>query len=176
MAKKQIEVIDMDGKKTVAKKTSFVTNTKRVFAVVSILWIIFIAWFPLYVKNTYSGPIKKSMVVSVFFDLQRNIVKQYEALLGGIKKSINLEKPIGVAIEKVKIVENYKEDANILAKDKNKRIKRLLKRLKIKFLFFLLLIFYFYLYFGIMLLVFVVYIEICKYIYLKILYLVLLFL
>ncbi len=105
MPKKQIEVIEMDGKKTVAKKTSVITTTKRIFAIVSVLWIVFIAWFPLYVKNHYAGPIKKSMVVSMFFDLQRNIVKQYESLLAGIKKSINLEKPIGVAIEKVKIVE-----------------------------------------------------------------------
>ena len=77
MVKKQIEVIDMGGKKTVAKKTSIITTTKRVFAIVSVLWIIFIAWFPLYVKNHYSGPIKKSIVVSMFFDLQRNIAKQY---------------------------------------------------------------------------------------------------
>ena len=77
MAKKQIEVIDMGDKKTVAKKTSVITTTKRIFAIVSVLWIIFIIWFPLHVKNHYAGPIKKSMVVSVFFDLQRNIVKQY---------------------------------------------------------------------------------------------------
>ena len=127
MEKKQIEVIDMDGKKTVAKKTSFITNTKRVFAVVSILWIVFIAWFPLYVKNTYSGPIKKSMVVSMFFDLQRNIVKQYEALLDGIKKSINLEKPIGVAIEKVKIVEKQVDkvtNTTAKAKEQTNKVKQ----------------------------------------------------
>ena len=105
MPKKQIEVIDMGGKKTVAKKTSVITTTKRVFAIVSVLWIVFIAWFPLYVKNHYAGPIKKSMVVSMFFDLQRNIQEQYQKLLNGIKGAINLEKPIGVAIEKVKIVE-----------------------------------------------------------------------
>ena len=106
MKKKEIEVIDRGGAKTVAKKTSLITRTKRIFAIVSVLWIVFIAWFPLYVKNTYSGPIKKSMVVSMFFDLQRNIVKQYEKLLAGIKDAINLEKPVGIAIEKVKIVQD----------------------------------------------------------------------
>lgn len=106
MPKKQIEVIDMHGAKTVAKKQSVITWTKRIFAIVSILWIIFIAWFPLYVKKTYAGPIKKSMVVSMFFDLQRNIAAQYEKMLAGIKDAINLDKPIGIAIEKVKIAEN----------------------------------------------------------------------
>ncbi len=106
MKKKEIEVIDRGGAKTVAKKTSLITRTKRIFAIVSVIWLVFIAWFPLYVKNTYAGPIKKSMVVSMFFDLQRNMVKQYEKLLAGIKDAINLEKPVGIAIEKVKIVEN----------------------------------------------------------------------
>ncbi|MBR5904243.1 MAG: hypothetical protein IKZ49_01765 [Alphaproteobacteria bacterium] len=127
MVKKQIEVIDMGGKKTVAKKTSIITTTKRVFAIVSVLWIIFIAWFPLYVKNHYSGPIKKSIVVSMFFDLQRNIAKQYENLLNGIKKSINLEKPIGVAIEKVKIVEGKVEkvtDTTAKAKQQTNKVKQ----------------------------------------------------
>lgn len=105
MAKKEIEVIDRGGAKTVAKKTSVITHAKRVFLIVSIIWLAFVAWFPLYVKSHYAGPIKKSIVVSMFFDLQRNIVEQYEKLLGGIKNAINLEKPVGIAIEKVKIVE-----------------------------------------------------------------------
>lgn len=105
MAKKEIEVIDRGGAKTVAKKTSVVTHAKRVFIIVSVIWLAFVAWFPLYVKSHYAGPIKKSIVVSMFFDLQRNIVEQYEKLLGGIKNAINLEKPVGIAIEKVKIVE-----------------------------------------------------------------------
>lgn len=96
----------MHGAKTVAKKQSVITWTKRIFAIASVLWIVFIAWFPLYVKKTYAGPIKKSMVVSMFFDLQRNIAEQYERMLRGIKDAINLDKPIGVAIEKVKIAEN----------------------------------------------------------------------
>lgn len=105
MVKKKIEVIDRGGAKTVAKKTSVVTHAKRVFIIVSVIWLAFVAWFPLYVKSHYAGPIKKSIVVSMFFDLQRNIVEQYEKLLGGIKNAINLEKPVGIAIEKVKIVE-----------------------------------------------------------------------
>ena len=76
MAKKQIEVIDMDGKKTVAKKASVVKTTKTVFMILSVIWIVFLVWFPLHVKNNYAEPIKKSMVVSMFFDLQRNIQKQ----------------------------------------------------------------------------------------------------
>ena len=127
MARKQIEVIDRGGAKTVAKKTSVITMTKRVFAIVSVIWIVFIAWFPLYVKNHYAGPIKKSMVVSLFFDLQRNIAEQYEKLLAGIKDSINLEKPIGVAIEKVKIVENQVgkvTDTTAKAKEQTNKVKQ----------------------------------------------------
>ena len=106
MAKKQIEVVERDGAKTVAKKTSYITWVKRVFAVVSVVWIALVVWTPLHIKNTYSGPIKKSIVVSMFFDLQRNIATQYENLLDGIKKSINLEKPVSFAIDKVKVAEN----------------------------------------------------------------------
>jgi len=126
MAKKQIEVIDMHGAKTVAKKTSVITWTKRVFWISSVLWIAFIAWFPLHVKNTYAQPIKKSMVVSMFFDLQRNIVEQYERLLKGIKDSINLEKPIGIALEKVKVVEsgvNKVTDTTAKAKEQTNKVK-----------------------------------------------------
>ena len=131
MAKKQIEVIDRGGAKTVAKKTSVITMTKRTFAVVSIIWLIFVAWFPLHVKNTYSGPIKKSMVVSVFFDLQRNIVEQYERLLDGIKDAINLEKPVGIAIEKVKLVEKQVDkvtDTTAKAKEQTNKVKNETKK------------------------------------------------
>ncbi len=127
MAKKQIEVIDMGGQKTVAKKTSVITTTKRVFAIVSVIWLIFVAWFPLHVKNHYAGPIKKSMVVSMFFDLQRNIQEQYQKLLDGIKDSINLEKPVAVAIEKVKIVEggvNKVTDTTAKAKAQTNKVKQ----------------------------------------------------
>lgn len=105
MKKKEIEVIDMHGAKTVAKKTSYITWTKRVFAIVSVLWLTFAFWAPLHIKNTYAAPIKKSIVVSMFFDLQRNIVEQYEKLLDGIKKSIDLEKPVSMAIDQVKVAE-----------------------------------------------------------------------
>ncbi len=127
MAKKQIEVIDMGGAKTVAKKTSVITTTKRIFAVISIIWIAFVAWYPLHIKNTYSGPIKKSMVVSMFFDLQRNIQEQYQKLLNGIKGAINLEKPIGIAIEKVKIVESGVDkvtDTTAKAKQQTNKVKQ----------------------------------------------------
>ena len=131
MVKKQIEVIDMGGQKTVAKKTSVITTTKRIFAIVSIVWLIFVAWFPLHVKNHYAGPIKKSMVVSMFFDLQRNIQEQYQKLLNGIKDAINLEKPIGVAIEKVKIVEsgvNKVTDTTAKAKEQTNKVKQETKK------------------------------------------------
>ena len=106
MAKKQVAVIDMGGAKTVKKKQSVVTWTKRTFTIVTIVWLALVAWFPLHVKNTYSQPIKKSIVVSMFFDLQKGIVKQYEALLAGVADSINLEKPIAAAIKGVKMVDN----------------------------------------------------------------------
>ena len=128
MAKKtkEVEVIDMHGAKTVAKKTSVVTHAKRIFLIVTVIWLAFVVWFPLHVKARYSGPIKKSIVVSMFFDLQRNIVEQYEKLLAGIKNSIDLEKPIGIAIEKVKIVEAQVDkvtDATAKAKDTTARAK-----------------------------------------------------
>ena len=104
-AKKQVEVIDMGGAKTVAKKASVVTWTKRVFTVFTVIWLVLLVWAPLHVKNTYSGPIKKSIVVSMFFDLQRGIVNQYQALLSGVAGAINLDKPIAVAIDKVKMAE-----------------------------------------------------------------------
>ena len=106
MAKKQVAVIDMGGAKTVAKKASVVTWTKRTFAIITVLWLSLVVCVPLYVKNTYSQPIKKSIVVSMFFDLQRGIVKQYEALLKGVADSINLEKPIAAAIKGVKMVDS----------------------------------------------------------------------
>ena len=104
--KKEVEVIDQGGAKTVKKKQSVVTRIKIIFAVVSLIWIALVIAAPLYVKNTYSQPIKKSIVVSMFFDLQRNIVEQYEKLLDGIKDAINLEKPVAFAVDKVRMVED----------------------------------------------------------------------
>ncbi len=125
MAKKQIEVIERNGAKTVAKKASFVTWTKRTFAIVTVVWLALVAWFPLHVKNTYSQPIKKSIVVSMFFDLQKGIVKQYEALLKGVADSINLEKPIAAAIDAVKMAEGVIDkatDATAKAKEKTAQV------------------------------------------------------
>lgn len=102
--KKEVEVIDMGGAKTVKKKKSFITRVKMIFAIVSIIWIALVISVPLWVKNTYSQPIKKSIVVSMFFDLQRNIVEQYEKLLDGIKDAINLEEPVAFAVDKVRMV------------------------------------------------------------------------
>ena len=102
--KKEVEVIDMGGAKTVKKKKSFITRVKMIFAIVSIIWIALVISVPLWVKNTYSQPIKKSIVVSMFFDLQRTIVEQYEKLLDGIKDAINLEEPVAFAVDKVRMV------------------------------------------------------------------------
>ena len=127
MAKKEIEVIDHGGAKTVAKKASVITHAKRIYLTVSIIWLAFVGWAPLYVKSHYAGPIKKSIVVSMFFDLQRNIVEQYEKLLAGIKDAINLEKPVGVAIQKVKMVESQVEkvtDTTAKAKEQTARAKQ----------------------------------------------------
>ena len=132
MPKKQIEVIDMGGQKTVAKKQSVVTITKRTFAIASVIWIALVAWLPLHIKDHYAGPIKKSMVVSMFFDLQRSIQEQYQKLLNGIKDSINLEKPIGVAIEKVKIVEGGVKtvtDTTAKAKQQTNKVKQETKKI-----------------------------------------------
>ena len=104
--KKQIEVIDMGGAKTVAKKKSLVRGVKTTFSVITVIWFALLIWAPLHIKNTYSEPIKKSIVVSMFFDLQQGIVKQYEALLDGVANAINLEKPIAAAIDKVKMAES----------------------------------------------------------------------
>lgn len=103
--KKEIEVIDRGGAKTVAKKKSFVTRVKTTFAVFSVIWIALVIWYPLHVKHMYSDSIKQSTVVAIFYDLQRNIADSYEKMLNGVKKSINLERPIAQVIDKVKVVE-----------------------------------------------------------------------
>ena len=102
--KKEVEVIDMGGAKTVKKKKSFITRVKVIFMIISIIWVALGLSVPLWVKNTCSQPIKKSIVVSMFFDLQRNIVEQYEKLLDGIKDAINLEEPVAFAVDKVRMV------------------------------------------------------------------------
>lgn len=114
-AKKEVEVIDMGGAKTVAKKKSLVRGVKLTISLITVVWFAILIWAPLYVKNTYSEPIKKSIVVSMFFDLQRGIVKQYEALLDGVAKSVNLEKPIAKAVDAVKVVEKNVEKVSVAA-------------------------------------------------------------
>lgn len=104
--KKEIEVIDMGGAKTVAKKTAFITRVKVAFAVFSVIWIALVVWYPLHIRDKYATSIKQSTVVSIFYDLQRNVADQYTKMLQEIKKSINLEKPIGQVIDKVKMAEN----------------------------------------------------------------------
>jgi hypothetical protein len=103
MEKKEAKYIERDGEKFVQKKKSWVVMVKSTFLGLTIIWLAASAWFPLHVKNTYSEPIKKSIVVSMFFDMQQGIADQYSKLMDGIKKSINLEKPINAAIAKVKL-------------------------------------------------------------------------
>ncbi|MDR0319685.1 MAG: hypothetical protein LBH81_03015 [Rickettsiales bacterium] len=103
--KEQIEVIDRGGAKTVEKKRSFVVKVRIAYAVFAVVWIALFAAAPLIVKAKYSEPIKKSIVVGMFFDMQRQISKQYEAMLAMIKKNVNLEKPINAAIEKMKVAD-----------------------------------------------------------------------
>ena len=102
--KKEVEVIEQNGAKTVKKKKSFVTRVKIIFAVVSVIWIAAVIAVPLVVKNKYSEPIKKSIVVSMFYDLQRGLVDQYQQLLAGVADAIDLEKPVAFAVDKVRMV------------------------------------------------------------------------
>ena len=122
--KKEVAVIDMGGAKTVAKKTAFVTRVKIIFAIISVLWLAFVVWFPLHVRDKYANSIKQSTVVAVFYDLQRNIADEYEKMLKGIKKSINLEKPIGEVIDKVQMAEKQVDKVtDTTAKAKNTTAK-----------------------------------------------------
>ncbi len=106
MAKKMVAVTEhAPGTKFVQKKTSVITRAKWIFAIVSIIWLAIVAVTPLWVKDHYGNQIKKSIVVSMFFDLQRNIQEQYARLLDGIKDSIDLSKPIGVAVDHVKMAQ-----------------------------------------------------------------------
>ncbi|MDR3208964.1 MAG: hypothetical protein LBT45_03920 [Rickettsiales bacterium] len=99
---KEAKFTERGGEKYIAKKSSWVKKVKIAFLSFTAVWLALAAWFPLHVKNTYSEPIKKSIVVSMFFDLQQGIAEQYSKLMDGIKKSINLEKPVNAAIAKVK--------------------------------------------------------------------------
>lgn len=109
---KEVEVIDMGGAKSVKRKKSWTRTVNITFAVISVVWLALVAWAPLHVKNKYSAPIKKSIVVSMFFDMQRYMQDQYEKLLKGIAKNIDLSKPVGYAIDKVKLAEKPLEQVN----------------------------------------------------------------
>lgn len=125
---KEVEVIDMQGAKTVKRKSSWVKRVWLIFAIISILWLSFIAWAPFYVRNHYGQPIKKSIVVSMFFDLQRYMQEQYAHLLKGVAGSINIKKPIAVAIEKVKLAEKpiaKAESASAKAKKTTNKVSKL---------------------------------------------------
>ena len=102
---KEVAVINMDGAKLVKRKVSWIRWVNWIFAVISVVWLAFVAWAPLYVKDKYSEPIKKSIVVSMFFDLQRTLQEQYERLLKGIAGAIDLSKPVEYAIDKVKLAD-----------------------------------------------------------------------
>ncbi|MCL2338560.1 MAG: hypothetical protein FWC51_01220 [Proteobacteria bacterium] len=103
---KEVEVIaNATGAKTVKRKTSWVKTVNIIFAIFSVVWLSFVAWAPLHVKNTYGDPIKKSIVVSMFFDLQRYLQEQYASLLKGIAGQIDLSKPIAAAVDAVKLAD-----------------------------------------------------------------------
>ena len=99
---KEVKFVERDGEKFVAKETSWVKKVKLIFMAFTVIWFALAIWAPLYVKGTYSEPIKRSLVVSMFFDLQQGIADQYAKLMNGIKGAINLERPINAAIAKVK--------------------------------------------------------------------------
>jgi len=125
---KEVEVIETCGAKTVKRETSWVKRVWMVFAIISVLWLSFIAWAPFYVRTNYAQPIKKSIVVSMFFDLQRYMQEQYAELLKNVAGSIDIKKPIGIAIEKVKLAEKpiaKVEKASAKAKQTTNRISNL---------------------------------------------------
>ena len=102
---KEVAVIDRGGQKVVKRKKSWVRTVNIIFAVFSVIWLVIVAWVPLHVKNTYGDPIKKSIVVSMFFDLQRYLQEQYAGLLKGIAGQIDLSKPIAAAVDAVKLAD-----------------------------------------------------------------------
>ena len=125
---KEVAVIDMGGAKTVKRKKSWVRTVNITAAILSVFWLAFVAWAPLYVKRNYSEPIKKSIVVSMFFDLQRYMQEQYTKLLKEIAKNIDLSKPVEYAIDKVKMAEKplaEVEKATATAKNTTDKVSRL---------------------------------------------------
>ncbi|MDR0967312.1 MAG: hypothetical protein LBL75_00555 [Rickettsiales bacterium] len=131
MAKKikEVSIIEhANGEKFVKRNVSWVRRVWTIVGIVSVLWLAFVAYAPFYVQKNYAQPLKKSIVVSMFFDLQRNIQEEYTKLLKGIAGAIDLKKPVGAAIEKVKMVEGKVEkvsNATAKAKDTTKKASKL---------------------------------------------------
>ncbi len=101
----EIAVIDRKGAASVARKKSWVAFVRTLFMIFTIAWLAFAGYGPVHLKNRYGDPIKKSVVVGLFFDLQRNIAAQYQVLLEKIRQEINLDKPIAYALDKVKVAD-----------------------------------------------------------------------
>ena len=102
---KEVKYIERNGEKYIHKKSSWIKKVKMIFLAFTIAWFAVAIMIPLKVKRDHSDDIKRSIVVSMFFDLQQGIAEQYARLLNGIKGAINLEKPINAAIAKVKMAE-----------------------------------------------------------------------
>lgn len=103
---KEVAIIEHEpGAKYVKRKISWIKWVYIAFAVLSVFWAAFIYYAPLYVKDKYGQQIKKSIVVSMFFDLQRNMQEEYAKLLKGIADKIDLKKPVEYAIDKVKLAD-----------------------------------------------------------------------
>jgi len=111
MMPKEVKYIERNGEKFIAKKSSWVKKVKMIFMIFTITWFTAGILLPLKVKRDHSDDIKRSIVVSMFFDLQQGIADQYARLLNGIKGAINLEKPINAAIAKVKMAESGVDSA-----------------------------------------------------------------
>ncbi len=116
MAKKK-EQLEVLTNQTVTRKTSWVVWVKRTYLMLAILWAVVFIGGPYYIMKTYSTPIKQSMVVAMFFDLQKSIAHQYQNLLESAKKNIDLSKPIAIATEKVKLAEKQVANVDKVTKD-----------------------------------------------------------
>ena len=113
MAKKEVKVIERNGEKFVAKKASWVKKVKTIFLAFTAIWFLLTAWYPLHIKGAYSDQIKKSIVVSMFFDLQQGIADQYAKLMNGVKGSldkikdrVDFDKPVAAAVDKIKLAQS----------------------------------------------------------------------
>jgi hypothetical protein len=117
MEKKEVKYTERDDAKYVAKKSSWVRKVKIIFLSLTAVWFALAICVPLRVKNTYSGQIKKSIVVSMFFDLQQGIAEQYAKLLGGVrdvvgkvKSKVDFDTPVNAAVDKIKLAQAKGDD------------------------------------------------------------------